>query len=157
MAPLAVPALGSKCARSHSPVVEPAVDDDLHGRIFPEDLKQRPTRFLAGSGDHDEEGTFAVWHAGFSLVRVKITPGAPENSKKYYRAARPAHARWMVPQGVASEKGASPMPGLSRARTGCHDDRPKGEPNRRKALLVRAKAASYRQSLWQTGCTETRI
>src|SRR6266850_3333382 len=100
MAPLAVPALGSKCARSHPPVVEPAVDDDLHGRIFPEDLKQRPTRVLAGSRNHNEEGTFAVLHTGFSLVRVKITPGTPGKQQEDCRSARPAHARWMVPEGV---------------------------------------------------------
>src|SRR6267378_4551968 len=89
MAPLAVPALGSKCARSHPPVVEPAVDDDLHGRIFPEDLKQRPTRVLAGSRDHNEEGTFAVLHTGFSLVRVKITPGTPGTQQEVLSVRSP--------------------------------------------------------------------
>jgi hypothetical protein len=82
MPTFAVPAIRSIGVGSRSPVVEPAVDDDLHGRIFPEDLKQRPTRVLAGSRDHDEDGAFAVFHAGFSLVRVKSTPRAPRKPQE---------------------------------------------------------------------------
>src|SRR5262245_24242651 len=94
MPPLALPAIRSVRAGSNSPVVEAAVDDDLHGRIFPEDLKQRSTRVLAVSRDHDEERAFAVFHAGFSLVRVKSTPRTPEHSKKYCdRSPRACAAR----------------------------------------------------------------
>jgi hypothetical protein len=102
MPTLAVPAIRSIGAGSHSPVVEPAVDDDLHGRIFPEDLKQRPTRVLAGSRDHDEEGALAVFHAGFSLVRVKSTPRTPRKQQEVLRTIIPSMCRL--------REGASPMP-----------------------------------------------
>src|SRR5262245_14910547 len=89
MPTLAVPAIRSIGAGSHSPVVEPAVDDDLHRRIFPEDLKQRPTRVLAGSRNHDEERAFAVFHAGISLVKVKSTPGTPRKQQEVLRPSAP--------------------------------------------------------------------
>jgi hypothetical protein len=54
-------------AGSYTPVVDAAIDDHLHGRIFTEDLKQRPTRVLAGSRDHNQKGTFAVFHTAFSF------------------------------------------------------------------------------------------
>src|SRR5262245_9364454 len=74
MPTLAVPAIGSVGAGAHSPVVDAPAADDVTGRIFPEDLKQRSTCVLAVSRDHDEERAFAVFHAGISLVRVKSTP-----------------------------------------------------------------------------------
>ena len=74
--PIPAPSLWSVGAGSDSPVREPAVDDHLHRRVFPERAAQRPARVKARPRYDNEKRALTVLHTNLSLVKVKLTPKA---------------------------------------------------------------------------------
>lgn len=119
--PIPTPSLWSVGAGSDSPVREPAVDDHLDRRVFPERAAQRPTRVKSCPRDDNEKRALTVLHINLSLVRVNLTPKAPRNmqeqsailSRKYGNLSLPGYPGSLSPSGGAATSNALTTPDRS--------------------------------------------